>query len=77
MNLPRHFATLFTLNDLNLEYFDGYIYAGVTPSFTPHAKPPEHDLMHAFEQPYPQFPGVMNGDRTFYEGNEFRFINNQ
>lgn len=31
--LPRSLAGMFTLNDLNLEYFDGYIYAGVTPSF--------------------------------------------
>ena len=74
---------MFTLNDLNLEYFDGYIYAGVTPSFTPHADPPQPDIHEQFmlgygTTDYPHPPGQMNGavdDRAFYQGNEFRFIN--
>jgi len=33
---------LFSLRALHLEYFDGYIYAGVTPIYVP----PEQQILH-------------------------------
>jgi len=33
INLPREILGIFTLSDLNLAYYDGYTYLGVTPTF--------------------------------------------
>lgn len=31
--VPSHIGNLFTLSDLYIEYYNGYIYAGATPTF--------------------------------------------
>jgi len=36
---------LFSLRALHLEYFDGYIYAGVTPVYVPPTPPPSQQML--------------------------------
>lgn len=45
--IPRNIAGLFELDNLNIEYFDGYIYAGATPLF----KPQPFDFQQLIEKP--------------------------
>jgi hypothetical protein len=38
VQVPSEILGLFTLSDLNLEYFDGFTYFGLTPTFLPPAQ---------------------------------------
>ena len=35
LSIPSNIFGIFELSNLNLDYFDGYIYAGATPTFLP------------------------------------------
>lgn len=48
INLPTHIGGLFELKSLNLDYFDDYIYAGITPVFVG-PTPSEDTLMLEIE----------------------------
>ena len=67
---------LFHLSQLHLEYFDGYIYAGVTPVYMPPAAVPLHSVhdhvsaQHGLDALY---PGMMN-DLVNYNGYDYQFI---
>lgn len=75
VQIPAKLAGIFDLSALHLEFFDGYIYAGATPTYTPQLPTPQPDIhaktMHgAATVPYPH----ANGDSITYQGNEFQFI---
>jgi|Transcript_33277 hypothetical protein len=77
---------LFTLRALHLEYFDGYIYAGVTPVYVP--KPTQTHTVHdhpsapsVHDHPLPMngyadwFEPVENNEEVVrYNGHNFHFI---
>lgn len=68
---------LFHLSQLHLEYFDGYIYAGVTPMYVAPAAVPFHTVhdhpsapkTHDHPLPMNDMENVVN-----YNGHDFRFI---
>lgn len=47
---PSNIAGLFELSDLVLDYYDGYIYAGATPTFIAPSAEPELELSTLFTQ---------------------------
>lgn len=72
---------LFSLTQLHLEYFDGYIYAGVTPVYIPPAPVPQHTVHdHPSAPSIHDHPLPMNdlgedrSDLVKYNGYDFRFI---
>lgn len=70
---------LFHLSQLHLEYFDGYIYAGVTPVYQPAPLVAPHTVHdHASAPKIHDHPLPMNGaideDVVRYNGHDFRFI---
>lgn len=70
---------LFHLSQLHLEYFDGYIYAGVTPVYQPAPLVAPHTVHdHASAPKIHDHPLPMNGaideEVVRYNGHDFRFI---
>jgi hypothetical protein len=77
---------LFSLRALHLEYFDGYIYAGVTPVYVPPTPPPglnpgfaeprQMTMLPAngYEQMFNGMPEMMQDDYVRYNGHDFQFI---
>lgn len=68
---------LFHLSQLHLEYFDGYIYAGVTPMYVPPAAVPIHTVHdHPSAPKIHDHPLPMNDMENVvkYNGHDFRFI---
>jgi hypothetical protein len=67
---------LFHLSQLHLEYFDGYIYAGVTPAYVPPTAVPLHTVHdHPSAPKVHDHPLPMNdADMVNYNGHDFRFI---
>jgi hypothetical protein len=77
VDLPRQLGGIFDLSALHLEFFDGYIYAGATPTYTPQLPQPQNPNIHDptmvhpdITVPYPR----ANGEKVTYQGNEFKFI---
>ena len=70
---------LFHLSQLHLEYFDGYIYAGVTPVYQPvltansHIVNDQNSAANYRDRPLPM-NGAIDEDFVRYNGHEFRFI---
>ena len=75
--IPSDIFGIFQLSDLVLEYFDGYIYAGATPTFLP---PGIEYGMNDLPSNWSSYDGHLHpthDDRTVhYQGNEFMFIEN-
>ena len=44
VSIPSNIFGIFELSNLNLDYFDGYIYAGATPTFLPQSVENPTDL---------------------------------
>ena len=44
VSIPSNIFGIFELSNLNLDYFDGYIYAGATPTFLPPSVDNQTDL---------------------------------
>ena len=44
VSIPSNILGIFELSNLNLDYFDGYIYAGATPTFLSPSKEPPMDI---------------------------------
>ena len=73
VEIPRKLGGIFDLSALHLEFFDGYIYAGATPTYTPQLPSPQpsfNDRNGDKTVPYPH----ANGEKLTYQGNEFMFI---
>ena len=70
---------LFHLTQLHLEYFDGYIYAGVTPVYQPvlpaipHMVNDQNSAANSRDHPLPM-NGAIDEDIVRYNGHDFRFI---
>jgi len=58
-----------------LEFFDGYIYAGATPTYNPLPPTPQPNIheMTLHGDKTVAYPHA-NGEKVTYQGNEFKFI---
>ena len=72
--IPSDIFGIFQLSDLVLEYFDGYIYAGATPTFLPPTLEYGMNDLTASTFDGHSHPTHAPERTVHYQGNEFMFI---